>query len=145
MSSTISAPRPTRGNAPSHSPPDTLYAPGAGLARFLGWFSIALGVAEVAAPRKMAKLTGVCHPGLLRAFGLREIATGIAILNNPRPIGSMWGRVAGDALDLAVLGSAIVTGPRRRRALASALAVGGVAALDAACAAQMSAAAALEG
>ena len=40
---------------------------------------------------------------LLRGFGLREIATGIGILtaSNPRPW--LWGRVAGDVLDVATV------------------------------------------
>src|SRR4030095_15145829 len=48
---------------------------GRGLARALGYFSIGLGAAEVAAPRAMANLIGLHRrtpqAGLLRAFGLR--------------------------------------------------------------------------
>src|SRR5437764_2296926 len=92
----IQTPTPTRGPAPSHSPPDTRYAPGISLARALGWFSIGLGLAEVLAPRDMAGLTGVRHPALLQAFGVREIVSGLGILSSSRPTGWMWGRVAGD-------------------------------------------------
>src|SRR5947209_10102577 len=99
----IMEPAPTRGRAPSHSPPDTVYAPGIKLARGLGWFSIGLGLAEVLAPHAMADLTGVRSPALLRAYGLREIICGIGILGSARPAGWLWGRVAGDALDLATL------------------------------------------
>src|SRR3954471_18313965 len=94
----LTEPAPTRGPAPSHSPPDTRYAPGIGLARFLGWFSIGLGMAELLAPREMARLGGVRQEGLLQAYGLREIATGIGILSSPQPAGWLWARVAGDAL-----------------------------------------------
>lgn len=139
----ITAPRPTRGKAPSHSPPDTLYAPGYNLARKLGWLSIGLGLAELVAPRTIATLTGVRSCSLLRAYGARELACGLAILRSPRPVGWLWARVAGDALDLVTLLSS-ASNPRRRT-LVSALAVGGITALDSACAAQMSAAAALEG
>ena len=48
------APKPTHGGAPSHGPPDTRYVPGNSLARFLGYFSIGLGLAEILAPRALA-------------------------------------------------------------------------------------------
>src|SRR5205085_6171972 len=80
----ITAPEPTCGGAPSHSPPDTRYAPGLGAARGLGWFSIGLGLAELVAPRTMAELTGVRSPGLLQLYGLREIACGVGILSSTR-------------------------------------------------------------
>src|SRR3954463_14968532 len=99
----ITAPKPTQGGAPSHSPPDTRYVPGNSLARFLGYFSIGLGLAEVLAPRAMARLTGVRQEGLLQAYGLREIASGVGILSCSRPTEWLWSRVAGDALDLATL------------------------------------------
>src|SRR4051794_13844638 len=58
------------------------------LARGLGWFSIGLGLAQIAAPREMAHLIGV--PGdnenqsLMRAVGLRELASGVGILSRDR-------------------------------------------------------------
>jgi hypothetical protein len=106
------------------------------LATFLGLFSIGLGLAEVLAPRQMADRTGVRYPGLIRAFGLREIATGLAILADRRPAGWLWGRVAGDALDLAALGAAYAEGnpDDRRKAAVAAAAVLGVTALDVLCA-----------
>ena len=82
-------------------------------AKGLGAFSIALGVTELIAPRTLARLTGVHgRDGLVRAYGLREIVNGIGLLtsNDPRPW--LWGRVAGDALDLATL----VSGSRGARA-----------------------------
>src|SRR4051812_35192963 len=61
------------------------------LARALGWFSIGLGLAEIAAPRRVAQLIGVpdnrsTRP-VLQAVGLREITTGIGILGRRRPTG----------------------------------------------------------
>src|SRR5215467_12812637 len=49
------------------------------LARTLGWFSLGLGLAEVMAPRALAKLIGVSseHSMLLHLFGLREMASGV--------------------------------------------------------------------
>jgi uncharacterized membrane protein len=78
------------------------------LAKFLGWFSIALGTAQVAAPRALARLVGASGDGIaprvMRAFGVRELTQGSGILARPRPTTWLWSRVAGDALDLALLG-----------------------------------------
>jgi len=143
----INAPEPTRGSSPSFSPPDVRYAPGLGLSRALGWFSIGLGLAEMLAPRAMAELTGVRHPAVLQGYGLREFACGVGILTSDRPVGWMCARVAGDALDLATLGEAWVEAKdnRRERVLLSTAAVAGVTLLDVLCSTQLGAAAAVEG
>jgi hypothetical protein len=105
------------------------------LAIALGWFSIALGAAEVLAPRQVARLIGVA-PGestttTLRAYGAREIATGVAILSQPGEAKWLWSRVGGDALDLASLGAAVGQQNAERSKLAFATAaVAGVAVLD---------------
>ncbi len=145
--SRILTPTPTQGRAPSHAPPDMQYAPGAGLANFLGWFGIGLGLAELAAPQQFAKAIGAPErPVLTALMGVREIVNGIGVLATGRPTGWMWGRVAGDALDLALLGSAFVSPEANRARVATAVvAVAGVAILDAVCSAQLTAAAALEG
>jgi uncharacterized membrane protein len=75
---------------------------------------------------------------VLRAVGVREIASGLGILSQPRPAGWVWTRVAGDVIDLALLTSAL--GARRarpRRIVTAALAVAGVTALDALTARQL--------
>ena len=76
-----------------------------GLSKALGWFSIALGVAELAAPGGVARLIGVHDSDdnrrLLQAFGLRELAAGIGILAQPDRPAWLWARVGGDVLDLA--------------------------------------------
>jgi uncharacterized membrane protein len=102
------------------------------LARALGWFSIGLGVAQILAPRAMSRTTGVAdRPMLLRAVGVREIASGVGILSRRRPTPWLWARVAGDAMDLAMLGAAVVSpGARRNRIGITAAAVAGVTALD---------------
>lgn len=72
----------------------------------LAWFSIGLGLAELLAPRRVSKASGMTkHNMLLRGYGLREIATGVGLLTakNPRPW--LWGRVAGDAIDVATVGA----------------------------------------
>jgi uncharacterized membrane protein len=82
------------------------------LARGLGWFSIGLGLAELLAPRAMAKISGVRgeNAGLIQLYGIREIASGVAIFTQgERPAKALWSRVAGDALDLASLGMALAS------------------------------------
>lgn len=108
---------------------------GTGLATGIGVFSVSLGLAEIAAPRALARLIGVRPDGrargTLRALGAREIAHGVGILSRPRHPIPLWARVAGDVLDLALLGWAMKT--RRthtRRMISTLVAVVGVAALD---------------
>jgi uncharacterized membrane protein len=113
------------------------------IANGLGWFSIGLGLAEVAAPGKLAELIGIrdknANRALLRIYGLREIAAGIGILSQPRPAGWMWGRVAGDVVDLTSLGSALTSRhANRTRIGTTTAAVLGVTALDVLCARQLS-------
>jgi len=95
----------------------------------------------------MSEVTGVRSRNLLQVFGLREIASGVAILSSSQPAAPMWSRVVGDAMDLATLGAAMAdaNGSQRDRTLASIVAVAGVTALDMLSATQLSAAAALEG
>lgn len=81
------------------------------MANGLGWFSVGLGLAELAAPHAVAQLIGVPDDSttrrVLRAYGAREIATGIGILGSrPQPVW-LWARVAGDVLDLATLAAAM--------------------------------------
>ena len=110
------------------------------LARALGWFSVALGVAEVMVPRQLGKAIGFDrHPGLMQAVGLREIASGIGILTQKRQPDWLWSRVAGDAVDLALLGAAMNSERSNRgRLVAATVAVAGVAALDIYCSRQLS-------
>jgi len=76
------------------------------MARALGWFSLALGAAELVAPHAITRALGMQgKEGLVRAFGLREIAAGMTSLSTEKSLG-LWSRVGGDALDLAVLFSA---------------------------------------
>lgn len=104
----------------------------------LGWFSVGLGLAELLMPGPLARFLGIpAHGGLIRACGVREIATGIGLLasRNPRPW--MVARVAGDAADLALLAWAARDGARPNNALLAAGAVAGVTALDLYCATEL--------
>lgn len=102
------------------------------LAGGLGWFSIALGLAEVVAPERIAGELGMeGRKGLIRLYGFREVAKGAGILSNDRPAGWVWGRVAGDALDLATLAMGLSKeNPKRANVLMAIGAVLGVTVLD---------------
>ena len=110
------------------------------LARGLGLFSIALGVVELAAPHALARAVGLPdHAGTIRAYGAREIATGIGLLAPNDPMPWMWGRVAGDALDAATLAPALSDGTANRERAGIALgAVAAITLLDAAVATTLS-------
>ena len=101
------------------------------LAKFLGWFSLGLGAVELLAARRITAMLGVANPRLVQAFGAREVAAGLMVLNKPDAAMPVWGRVAGDAMDAAVLATGLRWGNRQRRGAAAAmLFVLGAAALD---------------
>jgi len=102
------------------------------LARALGWFSIGLGLTELTAPATVSRLAGLDGKhGLVRVLGIREIAQGVGILSRRKPVGWLWSRVFGDAVDLAVLGKAAASPhTNKRRIAAAAAAVTGVTVLD---------------
>jgi uncharacterized membrane protein len=109
------------------------------LARGLGWFSIGLGLAELLAPREVGRLIGIPdhrnHRKTFQTMGLREISAGVGILSSEKPTGWMWSRVAGDALDLSLLGAALNSDHHERGKVMGAIAaVAGVTALDVLCA-----------
>jgi uncharacterized membrane protein len=118
------------------SHPDSEDEPGTALlSRGLGWFSIALGVTELAVPRTLARTIGVdpdgATPWILRAMGAREVLAGLGVLMQPRRPVPLWGRVAGDAVDLALLGIGAAFKRTSTPRIAGAIAaVAGVTALD---------------
>lgn len=102
------------------------------LARNLAAFSVGLGLAELLAPRAVARLIGVSeeHEKTLQLLGLREIASGLGIMQGKPPY-FLWSRVAGDLMDLSFLGAALKS-PRNdhRRVESAMIAVAGVTVLD---------------
>lgn len=102
----------------------------------IGWglaaLSIGLGLAELIAPRRIARTLGTeGHERLIQGFGVRELASGAALLGRPRSPAAVWTRVAGDALDLAALGSALRSRRSNSGAVAGAIAfVAGAALID---------------
>jgi uncharacterized membrane protein len=108
---------------------------GAPLSRGLGWFSVALGLTEIALPKTLARVIGVEPRAgtrwVLRAMGVREVLAGLGVLMQPhRPL-PLWARVAGDAIDLALLGVSLKSRRLHATRVAGAIAaVAGVTALD---------------
>jgi uncharacterized membrane protein len=105
------------------------------VARGLGWFSVGLGLTEIAAPRAVARVIGVRnderHRNAMFALGVRELISGVGILMQPRSSGWLWARLGGDVVDLAFLGSALKSDDAKRGRLAAATAaVVGVTLLD---------------
>ena len=104
------------------------------LARALGWFSIALGLTELLAARRMASALGMeGKETLVRAYGAREMAAGVMSLSmSPRP--GIASRVLGDVLDAAtLLGARSADNPRRKNVDLALAAVIGAAILDVIC------------
>ena len=110
-------------------------------AKGLGWFSIALGLTEILAPHALARALGMHgKERLIEGYGVREVATGIGILASRDPTPWVWGRVAGDALDLGTLATGLDERNRQRENIGLALAaVAGVTLVDVLCARALSA------
>lgn len=102
------------------------------LSQGLGWLSVGLGVALLLAPHGIARLTGMPpRSGLLRLTGLRELIVGAGILTQRQRTPWLWGRVAGDTMDMAMLVPALMPGnPGRNRALTTLMTIAGITALD---------------
>jgi uncharacterized membrane protein len=101
------------------------------IARGLGYFSIGLGLAQLLAPRWFSDTIGVRaragQEGVVRLVGARELVAAAGLLASRNPAPWLWMRVAGDVMDLALLGRAADT-PRAepdriRGALAGTVAV----------------------
>jgi len=78
-------------------------------ARGLGFASIAIGLTEILAPKKLEQAMGIGNgqnTGMLRVLGVREIMHGVDILTHDDPTPGVWARVAGDVLDSTLLGIA---------------------------------------
>jgi hypothetical protein len=101
------------------------------LAKSLGWFSIGLGLLEIIAASKVTRALGMRGTeGVVRAFGAREVASGIATLSPDRKVG-LQSRVAGDAIDMAVLLLALTPyNPKRNNVKAALMGVAAITALD---------------
>ncbi len=113
------------------------------LANGLGWFSIGLGLAEIATPNLVANLIGVTDDSktrkVLRVYGARELAAGFGILSQSNPSGWLWARVAGDVVDISSLSKAMTTDDNDcGKGIVTAAALIGVTLADVYCAKQLS-------
>ncbi|RWX79176.1 hypothetical protein EPK99_11460 [Neorhizobium lilium] len=113
-----------------HSGPSSLNASDR-LARNLGWFSLGLGLVEIFAAEKITTALGMRgKENLIRAYGAREIGAGMMTLSVDKQVG-LASRVAGDALDIATLMTAMRPDNRKRENVGVALAiVAGITLLD---------------
>jgi uncharacterized membrane protein len=105
------------------------------MALAMGLFSVGLGLAQIAAPRKMVNVIGVedtdRNRDTMLALGLRELASGVGILGPGNTAGWLQARVGGDIMDLALLAGAFRSDDRDRSRLNMALAaVAGALVLD---------------
>lgn len=97
----------------------------------LGVFSIALGLTEIVAGKRIARALGAeDRSGWVKGFGARELLAGGALLSAPAAATNSWMRVAGDAMDLAALGAAARRSPSNRTVWAAIAFVVGATALD---------------
>jgi uncharacterized membrane protein len=86
-------------------------------------------------PGRVNRLIGVKDDAksrlLMRAVGVRELVAGVGIFTDRRPTQWVWARVAGDTMDLALLGAALRTNRKSQpRTLAATGAVVGAFAAD---------------
>jgi uncharacterized membrane protein len=106
------------------------------LHRTLGWASLGLGAANLAATRHVARLAGVddaaSAPAVIRAVGARELVHAAGLLGGTHKRVWAFTRVLGDTMDLAVLAKALRNrdAGRRARTIAVTAAVTGIGALD---------------
>jgi uncharacterized membrane protein len=106
------------------------------LPRAIGWSSVGMGAAQLAAPAAIARVLGLA-PGqrastAARIMGAANLAIGTSLIVRPRRGSSMWARVAGDAIGLGLLAWAARDERASSRRVATAMAAcGAVLALDA--------------
>ncbi|HUQ04885.1 MAG TPA: SRPBCC family protein [Kofleriaceae bacterium] len=108
-------------------------ARGVRLAQGLGLFSIGLGLTELVVPRALGAVIGTPGSGtkIMRAFGARELTSGVSLLVSRDPVRALDARIAGDFLDLVALGIAFVRPQSgRKRLMLAAGAVLGATVLD---------------
>jgi hypothetical protein len=112
------------------SGPSSLTAPDR-LGKVLGWFSLGLGLIELLAPHRITRALGMeGQEALVRAYGAREIGSGMLSLSTEKNLG-LWSRVGGDGLDIATLLTALRDDNPKVQNVTTALAlVAGITLLD---------------
>src|SRR3977135_766776 len=106
------------------------------IAKTLGYFAMSLGATELLAPCALCRV--IVLNGLepvVRAYGAREVATGVAILASHDPAPWIWARVAGDMADIATVATGFQQDNAKRAKNVLALAaLAAVTAIDVGCA-----------
>ena len=106
------------------------------LARALGWFSLGLGVPQLTMPGELNQFIGVVDDATARRWqrivGAREVLAAAGLFSGRGHAGWLWARVAGDGMDIVLLGRTLIDGRstsplRTERALT---AVVGITAVD---------------
>lgn len=102
----------------------------------LGLASLGLGLTQLMNPGGVNQFLGIPdynpNHSIQRLLGARELVSGTGILFGGNKRAWMWSRVAGDAMDLSILGSMLITGLGVPKRLAPAMvAVGALMILDA--------------
>ncbi len=90
-------------------------ASGTGLARALGWVSIGVGLAALAAPRPLMKALGLGdRPKLGRFLGIRDLVLGAGLLRGQNTAAWCKARGIADALDVGLIIVGAATGAFRK-------------------------------
>jgi hypothetical protein len=112
------------------SGPSSLTAPDR-LGKALGWFSLGLGLVELLAPQRITRALGMeGQEALVRAYGAREISSGVLSLSTEKTLG-LWSRVGGDGIDIATLLTALRDDNPKKQNVTTALAmIAGITLLD---------------
>jgi hypothetical protein len=109
---------------------------------FVGLNAIALGFMGTFFPRRVADFVGVdaSRGAVVTLFGLRELATGYALVSDPTRTPVLWTRLLFDAFDIAVLKAAADDpfNAKRKNAEGALCAVAAITALDLIAAARLS-------
>ena len=101
------------------------------VSRALGWLSLGLGIAAMFRSRSLGAAIGMeSREGALKMMGTHELVSATGLLGSRNPTPWLWSRVAGDVMDLAMLGRASIQRSRRNRALAALGVVAAVTAVD---------------
>jgi hypothetical protein len=86
-----------------------------GLARALGWVSVGVGLAIVAAPGPLTRAIGLGdRPNLGRFLGARDLVLGAGLLRGQNTAAWCRARGVADALDAALIGGGAAAGAFRR-------------------------------
>ena len=107
-----------------------------GQATMMGVFSYALGISQVLRPGSVNRLMGIPdhnpNHAVTRVIGIREIVTGTGVLFGRNTGGWMWGRVAGDVMDVSiVVGQLAGRLGTREKLIVSAVVLSAIGVLDA--------------